>query len=135
MFKTEKKTINSSFHIVRLAERVGRIVNDSNTNSGSVGSYYTTYWPQASYLSDRYYSLILNNYEYSELNFESPEQNLIYVHSNYVTGDILQENEMIPLVSKISKFIGLQQRLPEWILKGAVVAFEGGSDEPLLINK
>ncbi|RXG50756.1 Sulfoquinovosidase [Armadillidium vulgare] len=36
---------------------------------------------------------------------------------------------MIPLVSKISKFIGLQQRLPEWILKGAVVAFEGGSDE------
>ncbi|KAB7498860.1 Sulfoquinovosidase [Armadillidium nasatum] len=110
-------------------EGVGRIVNDSNTNSGSVGSYYTTYWPQASYLSDRYYSLILSNYEYSELNFESPEQNLIYVHSNYVTGDILQENEMIPLVSKISKFIGLQQRLPEWILKGAVIAFEGGTDE------
>ena len=41
----------------------GIIANASNLDGGAGGTYYTTYFPQASYLSNRQYTLIAENKE------------------------------------------------------------------------
>ena len=102
---------------------------DLEGNAG--GDYYTTYYPEPTYVSTRKYWLHADTFAYSDFNFkrtnfhelqfwELPKQIIISYKDSY-----------LDLVNDITEYTGRPPELPDFLLDGVILGVQGGLETVL----
>ena len=95
--------------------------------AGAGGDPYTSYASVPHYITSEMRSLLLENYEYSS--FDMREDRVqIEVFSPQMRGQILSGDTPAELIEQYTEYSGRMRPLPDWILSGAVVGLQGGTD-------
>ncbi|XP_050728343.1 sulfoquinovosidase-like isoform X2 [Eriocheir sinensis] len=109
----------------------GVIANASDVDGGAGGEYYTTYFPQASYLSSRRYSLFIDDPRYLVFNFSDASRHEVFLHNHVFHATLLREATLMATVQAVTTALGTQPQLPDWILRGAILGVQQGTEEML----
>lgn len=92
------------------------------------GDYYTTYYPEQTFVSTKKYYCHVNSYAYSEFDFSN--SNFHELHFWEVPSSIIIETgkSYIDIINKMTGLLGRQPELPEWVYNGLVLGIQGGTD-------
>jgi alpha-glucosidase (family GH31 glycosyl hydrolase) len=101
--------------------------------AGAGGTPYTSYASVPHYVTSGMRSLFLENYEYSSFDLREEDRVQIGVFSSRMRGQILSGDTPSDLIEQYTEYSGRMRPLPEWILGGAVVGLQGGTDKVLQI--
>jgi sulfoquinovosidase len=99
------------------------------------GSPYTSGASVPHYVTSEMRSLLLENYEYSSFDLREEDRVQVEVFSSRMTGQILNGDTPTELIKQYTEFSGRMRPLPGWILGGAVVGLQGGTQKVLDISK
>jgi alpha-glucosidase len=102
--------------------------------AGAGGTPYTSYASVPHYITSEMRSLFLENYEYSSFDLGEEDRVQIEVFSSRMSGQILCGETPAELIGHYTEYSGRMRPLPEWILGGAVVGLQGGTDKVLRIS-
>jgi alpha-glucosidase (family GH31 glycosyl hydrolase) len=102
--------------------------------AGAGGTPYTSYASVPHYITSEMRSLFLENYEYSSFDLGEEDRVQIEVFSSRMSGQILSGDTPAELIGHYTEYSGRMRPLPEWILGGAVVGLQGGTDKVLRIS-
>ncbi|XAR68408.1 Alpha-glucosidase [Bertholletia excelsa] len=94
----------------------------------AAGDWSTTYAPSPFYISSKMKSLYLEGYNYSVFDLTRHDKVQIQMHGDYIQGRILHGNSPVEFIEHFTEAIGRPPELPEWIISGAVVGMQGGTD-------
>ncbi|CDP09576.1 unnamed protein product [Coffea canephora] len=92
------------------------------------GDWSTTYAPSPFYMTSKMRSLYLEGYNYSVFDLTKHDRVQIQINGDSVQGRILHGNSPTELIENFTETIGRPPELPEWIISGAVVGMQGGTD-------
>lgn len=92
------------------------------------GDYWTTNYPQPTFLTSRWLALHLAASCYSVLDFTTPGRHLIEVWSGQAEFELFADNGPAGLVGQLSERFGRQPELPDWAIGGAIVGLKAGLD-------
>ncbi|XP_059428283.1 uncharacterized protein LOC132162053 isoform X1 [Corylus avellana] len=92
------------------------------------GDWSTTYAPSPFYMTSKLRSLYLEGYDYSVFDLTRHDRVQIQIHGTSVQGRILHGNSPTELIEHFTETIGRPPELPEWIISGAVVGMQGGTE-------
>ncbi len=92
------------------------------------GNPFTTYAAVPFYMSSRLRSLFLLNTEYSEFDLRQSDVVQIHAFSPSLTGRILYGDSPEEIISEYTSWSGRMRPLPEWVISGAVIGVQGGTD-------
>ncbi|CAK9184055.1 unnamed protein product [Ilex paraguariensis] len=92
------------------------------------GDWSTTYAPSPFYMTSKMRSLYLEGYNYSVFDLTKHDRVQIQIHGDSVEGRILHGNSPSELIEHFTETIGRPPELPEWIISGAVVGMQGGTN-------
>jgi alpha-glucosidase len=95
------------------------------------GSPYTSGACVPHYITSEMRSLFLENYEYSSFDLRERDRVQVEVFSSRMTGQILSGETPAELIEQYTEYSGRMRPLPGWILSGAVVGLQGGTDKVL----
>lgn len=95
----------------------------------SGGDWSTTYAAVPHYLSSQLRSLFLENYEYSVFDLRQDDRVQIMTFSGEMNGRILHGDSPPALIESYTAYAGRMRPLPDWILSGAVVGMQGGTEK------
>ncbi|KAG8372133.1 hypothetical protein BUALT_Bualt12G0034700 [Buddleja alternifolia] len=93
------------------------------------GDESTTYAPSPFYMTSKTRSVYLEGYNYSVFDLTKHDCVQIQIHGDSIEGRILHGNSPAELIEHFTETIGRPQKLPEWIISGAVVGMQGGTDK------
>jgi sulfoquinovosidase len=99
------------------------------------GSPYTSGASVPHYITSEMRSLFLENYEYSAFDLREEDRVQIEVFSSQMRGQILDGDTPAELIELYTEYSGRMRPLPEWILGGAVVGLQGGTQKVLDISE
>ena len=97
----------------------------ADCNDGGGGDYWTTYFPQPTFVSSRKYYCHSANCEYQELNFENRDYHELHIWGTEFDLTLETAPTFTELVSKLTGLLGRQPPLPEWAYKGAWLGIQG----------
>ena len=103
--------------------------------AGAGGTPYSSYASVPHYMTSEARSLFLENYEYSTFDLRESDRVQICVFSAWMRGQILSADTPGGLIEQYTEYSGRMRQLPEWILGGAVVGLQGGTDKVLEISE
>ncbi|OAY43323.1 sulfoquinovosidase isoform X2 [Manihot esculenta] len=92
------------------------------------GDWSTTYAPSPFYMTSEMRSLYLDGYDYSVFDLTRQDRVQIQIHSNSAQGRILHGNSPAEIIEHFTETIGRPPELPKWIISGAVVGMQGGTE-------
>ncbi|XP_057466928.1 uncharacterized protein LOC130756430 [Actinidia eriantha] len=92
------------------------------------GDWSTTYAPSPFYITSKMKSLYLEGYNYSVFDLTRHDRVQIQMHGDSIQGRILHGNSPLEFIKHFTEAIGRPPELPEWIISGAVVGMQGGTD-------
>ncbi|KDP29251.1 hypothetical protein JCGZ_16640 [Jatropha curcas] len=92
------------------------------------GNWTTTYAPSPFYMTSKMRSLYLDGYAYSVFDLTRHDRVRIQIHSSSAEGRILHGNSPSELIEHLTETIGRPPELPNWIISGAVVGMQGGTE-------
>lgn len=104
------------------------ITHFANFKDDAGGDWYTTYFPQPTFISSNNYFCKVCTYAYSEFDF---------THSNFHQLEICEIPEKIVFgvgknledtVKNLATTIGTPPELPDWIYNGVILGLQGGTD-------
>jgi alpha-glucosidase len=98
------------------------------------GNPYTSYASVPHYVTTEMRSLFLENYEYSSFDLQKEDRVQVEVFSSRMSGQILSGETPAELIGQYTEYSGRMRPLPDWILGGAVVGVQGGTDKVLEIS-
>ncbi len=95
---------------------------------GAAGRWYTTYFPQPSFVSSARYFVHSHGTAYCEFNFKRGKHHQLFFWEipERITIDSCQS--LPQTVSSLSALLGRQPKLPEWAYTGAWLGIQGGID-------
>jgi alpha-glucosidase len=93
------------------------------------GSPFTSGASVPHYVTSEMRSLFLENYEYSSFDLTEKDRVQVEVFSSRMRGQILSGDNPAELIEQYTEYSGRMRPLPEWILGGAVVGLQGGTQE------
>ncbi|KAL7097725.1 hypothetical protein ACP275_10G161300 [Erythranthe tilingii] len=93
------------------------------------GDDSTTYAPSPFYMTSKMKSLYLEGYNYSLFDLTKDDCVQIHIHGDTIEGRILNGNSPVELIEHFTETIGRPEKLPDWIISGAVVGMQGGTDK------
>jgi alpha-glucosidase len=93
------------------------------------GDPYTSYASVPHYVTSEMRSLFLENYEYSSFDLREDDRVQVEVFSTRMRGQILSGETPAELIEQYTEYSGRMDPLPEWILGGAVVGVQGGTEK------
>jgi alpha-glucosidase (family GH31 glycosyl hydrolase) len=96
--------------------------------AGAGGDPYTSYACLPHYITSEARSLFLENYEYSTFDLREVDRAHVGVFSSLMRGQILSGDTPAQLIEQFTEYSGRMRPLPEWIISGAVVGLQGGTD-------
>ena len=99
--------------------------------AGAGGTPYNSGACVPHYVTSKMRSLFLENYEYSTFDLREEDRVQIGVFSSQMRGQILSGETPAELIEQYTEYSGRMRPLPEWILGGAVVGLQGGTDKVL----
>lgn len=97
--------------------------------AGAGGNPYTSYASVPHYITSQMRSLFLENYEYSSFDLREEDRVQIEIFSSRMGGQILSGETPAKLIEQYTEYSGRMRPLPGWILGGAVVGLQGGTDK------
>jgi alpha-glucosidase len=99
------------------------------------GSPFTSGASVPHYITSEMRSLFLENYEYSSFDLREDDRVQVEVFSSRMRGQILSGDTPAELIELYTEYSGRMRRLPPWILGGAVVGLQGGTEKVLEISE
>jgi alpha-glucosidase len=99
--------------------------------AGAGGTPYNSGACVPHYIASKMRSLFLENYEYSSFDLRVEDRVQVEVFSSRMAGQILSGETPAELIERYTEYSGRMRPLPEWILGGAVVGLQGGTDKVL----
>jgi alpha-glucosidase (family GH31 glycosyl hydrolase) len=99
------------------------------------GSPYTSYASVPHYITSEMRSLFLENYEYSAFDLREEDRVQVEVFSSRMRGQILYGRNPVELIEQYTEYSGRMRPLPAWIVGGAVVGVQGGTQRALDISE
>lgn len=97
---------------------------DAAGNAG--GDYWTTNYPQPTWLSSRGYALHADISCYSVFDFSDASRPSIEIWSNKARLEFYAGGDPAALVSRLSNRFGRQPPIPEWAIRGTIVGLKDG---------
>ncbi|MBP7951998.1 MAG: alpha-glucosidase, partial [Sphingorhabdus sp.] len=91
------------------------------------GDYWTTNYPQPTFLSSRRYACHLNSSAYSILDFTDSARHDITVWEGRACFEFYTADSYLGLVSALSDRFGKQPALPDWAITGAIIGLKEGA--------
>jgi alpha-glucosidase len=102
--------------------------------AGAGGTPFTSYASVPHYITSEVRSLFLENYEYSTFDLRERDRVQISVFSSRMRGQILGGGTPEALIEEYTEYSGRMRPLPGWIVGGAVVGLQGGTEKVLEIS-
>ncbi|KAI5071284.1 hypothetical protein GOP47_0013535 [Adiantum capillus-veneris] len=93
----------------------------------SGGDWHTTYAPVPYYITSKSRCVFLEEYNYSVFDLSRKNQVQIQLHGEKMEGRILHGRTPLQLIERYTEAIGRMRALPDWIVEGAVVGMQGGT--------
>lgn len=93
---------------------------------GAAGHWYSTYYPQPSFVSSRNYFVLVESYAYAEFDFTGKHAHALYcwaVPARVVVG---VEATAPATIGALSRYLGRQPPLPDWAISGLWLGVGGG---------
>ncbi len=108
----------------------GTTLTDKMSADGSFagGDYWTTNYPEPTFLSSRRYAVALLNSEYSLLDFTSSDRHALTIWSGRAELRLAAHDDFAGLVHQLSTGGGSQPPLPDWAIGGAIVGLKDGAN-------
>lgn len=92
------------------------------------GDYYTTNYPQPTYISEDMYLFHMETSFYSDFDFSEEAYTQIAVWGKPAYFFIETSDSFLGLMDVVTKEFGTQPNLPEWMLDGVTLGMQGGTD-------
>ena len=99
------------------------------------GDYWTTNYPQPTFLSSRHYACHLAATCYCALDFTDPDRHEIEVWSGSARLEFYRGESPADLVGQLSTRFGRQPPLPDWAIGGAIVGLKDGANSLIRLEK
>ena len=110
---------NKTTEITKTADRLDR----------AGGDYYTTFYPQPTYVSSRGYFLHAETSAYADFDFSAPDAVVLRfwdMPKEITLGG--NKDSLMETVRDISAFLGRQKPLPGWVYDGIILGVQGGTE-------
>ncbi len=101
----------------------------ANLVAGAGGSWSTSYACVPHYITSKMRSAYLDNTEYSVFDLRKGDRVQVHVFASRLNGRILQGGSPAELIEEYTSCVGRMRPLPDWILDGAVVGMQGGTEK------
>ncbi len=92
------------------------------------GDYYTTNYPQPTYLTQRRLAVHAETTAYSVFDFTAPDCHMLEFWAAPERIEFFADASFTGLVGQLSSRFGRPPRLPDWIMAGAVIGLKDGAD-------
>ena len=89
--------------------------------------YHQSYFVSPIYTSSKCYSVIVESNDYGTLSFRD-DYTLISYRNIFKKINIFSEDDMVSLVKRLTEYVGISPRLPEFVHNGAILGIQGGTD-------
>ena len=99
------------------------------------GDYFTTNYPQPTYVSSQRYCLHAETTAYADFDFRHAEFHELQFWAVPKRLELFAAPSFVELVSQISTRFGRQPLLPDWVLKGAILGLKNGPEHAERILK
>ncbi|RUS85116.1 hypothetical protein EGW08_007121 [Elysia chlorotica] len=99
---------------------------DGQENAG--GDYYTTYYAQPTFLSNRNYFCHHEGTNYAVLDFSDDNFHEVFIYKQPGKFTFQVADNLTSTVQAVSNFLGHMPELPDWIQEGVIVAVQGGTN-------
>ncbi len=106
---------------------------DEDGNAG--GDYWTTNYPQPTWLSSRHYAGHIDGLAYSVLDFSKPGHLTLEYWDDAFTVELFGADNLRHLVGRLSERFGQQPVLPDWAISGAIVGLKDGENSFIRLEK
>ncbi|MDE2199176.1 MAG: alpha-glucosidase [Rhodospirillales bacterium] len=108
-------------------DKTSEITRQADAMGHAGGDYYTTNYPQPSFLSSRRYGVHVATTAYSVLDFRAGDYHEIetWAAPSSIAFDVA--DDFPALVSRLSLRFGRQPPLPEWLYNGAIIGLKSGA--------
>ncbi|QXQ04988.1 alpha-glucosidase [Sphingosinicellaceae bacterium] len=100
----------------------------ADQRGGGGGDYYTTNYPQPTWLSSRRYAVHVDTTAYAAFDFRNPAFHEVEVWGIPERIELWTRASLPELVTALSTRFGRQPPLPDWLLKGAVIGLKDGAN-------
>ena len=95
--------------------------------SGAGGDYWTTNYPQPTFLTSRNYAVDVETARYCYLDFTNPRRHRVSTWAVDVTFKLFEAADPAALVQRVGASMGQQPPLPDWAIGGAIVGLKDGT--------
>ncbi|MBN6738836.1 alpha-glucosidase [Burkholderia multivorans] len=92
------------------------------------GDYYTTNYPQPTFVSSQRYCLHAETTAYADFDFRHEHFHELQFWAVPERIELLAADSFVALVERISARFGRQPALPDWVLEGAILGLKNGRD-------
>lgn len=99
----------------------------ADQRGGGGGDYYTTNYPQPTWLSSQRYAVHVDTTAYAVFDFRSPAFHEVEVWGIPERIELWTRPDLPALVTALSACFGRQPPLPDWLLTGAVIGLKDGA--------
>ncbi len=99
------------------------------------GDYWTTNYPQPTFLSSSRYACHLDSTAWSALDFTDPAEHRIEVWEGCMKLEFLFADSLANLVSALSARFGRAAPLPDWAVEGAIIGLKQGTESFARLEK
>lgn len=99
------------------------------------GDYYSTYYPQPTYVSSQRYCLHADTTAYADFDFRHADFHELQFWAIPRRFELWAAPSFVELVGLISTRFGRQPTLPDWVFKGAILGLKNGPDHAERILK
>ena len=92
------------------------------------GDYHTTFYPQPTFVSSRSYFLHADSDGYADYDFSDPHCHRLLFWEVPSSIIISAKPSLMEVVQDISRLLGRQGPLPEWVYDGIILGMQGGTE-------
>ncbi len=103
--------------------------------SGAGGDYWTTNYPQPTFLSSRGYAVDVETAHYCVLDFSNPSRHRVSAWQGDVHFKLTKADNIPAVVGQISSKMGKQPPLPDWAIGGAIIGLKDGANSFARLEK
>ena len=112
---------------------VGRNKKDNITYYADVdhkagGDWYTTYYPQPTFVSSANYYCHVEDSNYMEFDFRKPDYHQLYVRAIPEKLIVDKRDSLVDVLQALTDLLGRQPELPEWTYNGVWLGVQGGTE-------
>lgn len=100
----------------------------ANLTMKAGGKWHSSYAAVPHTITSHLRSLFLTSYEYCVFDMRRDHRVQVHLHANCMTGRILYGESPAQLIREYTQVAGRMRPLPDWILEGAVVGIQGGTE-------